>query len=93
MAYALRVRSKEYRQAAACQFELATRLDREWQLRTPGSCAEVLPILTAQAGALGATIAALELVNVPAQRFVLERVPNRAARLAAALQSYHQVSK
>ena len=94
VAYALRVRSGQYVAAGRAQFELATRLEAEWRSRVLEArpCAEVLPLLEALVDAYGASIASLELTEVPTQRWVLERVPNRAARLRAALDAYqHQL--
>ncbi|KOO21688.1 hypothetical protein Ctob_001286 [Chrysochromulina tobinii] len=100
VAYALRIRGKQYQRAAGCQFELAGRLEAEWRERIEGGIqpagesevdgrrrvhAETLLVLEALVDALGAAIGALELVESPTRRFVCERIPNRAARLDAAL--------
>ena len=51
---------------------------------------ETLLVLQALVDALGAAIGALELVESPTRRFVCERIPNRAARLNAALNEHRQ---
>lgn len=105
VAYALRIRGKQYQRAAGCQFELAARLETEWRERIEGGIqpageseadgrrrvrAETLLVLEALVDALGAAIGALELVESPTRRFVCERIPNRAARLDAALNEHRQ---
>ena len=105
VAYALRIRGKQYQRAAGCQFELAERLEAEWRGRIEGRIrpageseadgrrrvhAETLLVLEALVDALGAAIGALELVESPTGRFVCERIPNRAARLLFALDEHRQ---
>ena len=105
VAYALRIRGKQYQRAAGCQFELAERLEAEWRGRIEGRIrpageseadgrrrvhAETLLVLEALVDALSAAIGALELVESPTGRFVCERIPNRAARLLFALDEHRQ---
>ena len=85
----MRIREGEYAPAAKVQFELGGRLDSEWRARPQSARAsELLPLLDAQARALGATVAALELINEPLKRWVTERAPSRADKIAKALDAY-----
>ena len=88
VAYALRVRGKDYRGAANTMFLLAQRLESERiRLQPTLSTQAAQALLMALANAYGACVAALELL--PAfERYLVEAGSTRADRLRAVLDAY-----
>ena len=87
--FALHVQAEEYAEAAALQFELASRLAAESRRAAPTLRPDGLAsLLKLEAAAITSALGALDLVASPAERFLLEPGPSRAAKLAAAAARY-----